>query len=524
MSGNLVFFSGATNTIAEASGSVTVVGSETTLTIGTLDVGTAVYVGSGASVAATASAGWTAPASTTSVASGNDGTFTISTSGYNLDVHQATGVGGWTLIETGGTGTLTGSVNGDVLIAAGGLATMVGLSGADSFVVQNGAAAVVTDLGLGADSLHVADGGTLTATLAQDWVGGSQSSNAGTATIDLHGHNLDLSAVDSTWTITNSVGSATLTGLRAGDVLAVGTGATLVATAGSSWSAVAGSGVSGTIDILAHAHSIDLSADPSGTGSVAWIVDNAGSSSTILTGGSAAGVTYVLKAGFVGDTLVANGGLTTLIGGGGLDTFVVNSGTASVRGVNNADDALIVSAGATAALNLAADWTASAAVENDGAVVIDVGGRNLDLSAAVGGGSYVISATGGGTLAGSADGSDTFNVVAGSETLTNLGATTDVLHISAGATLDATLTADWVAGTASSDAGVGIIRTNGHKVDLTGATGTWTIVDASGTSTVACRCCSVSSSPASTGATSAPPKGSSSWRSWPSSSTTTSSG
>ena len=85
-------------------------------------------------------------------------------------------------------------------------------------------------------------------------------------------------------------------------------------------------------------------------------------------------------------------------------------------------------------------------------------------------------------------GVDTFNVDAGTDTITDLGyGGADVVKVSAGATANATLAANWTATSATSNNGTAVIDAQGFAVNLSAATGSgsWIVLNASAASAAA---------------------------------------
>lgn len=123
-----------------------------------------------------------------------------------------------------------------------------------------------------------------------------------------------------------------------------------------------------------------------------------------LTGSDLANI---LNGGGGHDTLTGGLGNDTLTGGLGLDRFVVDAGIDSITDLGMAGaEALVISAGATANVMLAAGWTATAASSNAGAAHLAALGFNIDVAAATGVSGWSLSNAGNATvvrLAGSAN-------------------------------------------------------------------------------------------------------------------------
>jgi len=242
----------------------------------------------------------------------------------------------------------------------------------------------------------------------------------------------------------------------------------------------------------------------------------------LATGGAGSdtlsGIENIIGSGF-NDTLTGDAGSNalnggagndTLTGGAGIDTFLVNAGVDTITDLGTGGaDVLVVAEGATANATVTAAYTASAASINNGAENISTRSFNVNLSAITTGNGFSITNTGnaavltgsssadtliGGTgidtltggdgndsLNGGAgndilsggNGADTFVVASGVDSIKDLGmGGTDVLIISAGATANATVTANWIASIDSANSGIANLTTSGFGVDLTSVKGT----------------------------------------------------
>lgn len=108
------------------------------------------------------------------------------------------------------------------------------------------------------------------------------------------------------------------------------------------------------------------------------------------------------------------------------------------------------------------------------------GGAGADSLVGGAGNDQLFGGAGNDTMTGGA-GIDRFNVDAGVDVVTDLGAgAVDVLIVSAGATVQAQLVADWVASSASSNVGVANLLAGGFDVSLAAALGSvgWNVSNA----------------------------------------------
>jgi Ca2+-binding RTX toxin-like protein len=444
-------------------------GTDTIMDLG-LDGADVLIVSAGASAFATLAAAWTATAE-----SANNGTASLTAAGFGVNLALATGANGWivsnaastrgvTLTGSAGNDSLTGGGGADILTGGLGDDRLTGGLGVDRFIVEAGTDRV-TDLGLGGvDRLNVSAGATASATLAADWVANSFTSNNGTARLASAGFDVDLTGAvgASGWSVSNSGETAAvqLTGSVRADTLTGGNG------------------------------------DDSLLGGLGNDSLNGGAGDDVLTGGS---------------------GNDTQTGGAGVDRFVADAGTDTITdlGLGGAD-ALAVSAGAAAFATLGAAWTATAETVNNGTANLTAAGFGVNLALATGASAWFVSnaaSTRGVTLTGSAGndsltggggadiltgglgddrltgglGVDRFIVDLGTDRITDLGlGGVDRLNVSAGATASATLAADWVANSFTSNNGTARLASAGFDVDLTGAVGAsgWSVSNSGETAAV----------------------------------------
>ncbi len=456
--------------------------------------------------------------------SNNSGQVSITAAGFDVDLAHAQGAAGWAVSNlgsnravtfggsprsdtlTGGQGNdtlnagggadllrgeaghdvLLGSSFGDSLIGGTGNDTMRGDGGTDRFIVEAGTDTIL-DLGLGGnDVLVVSAGATANASLAGAWTASGNASNAGVVNITAGGFGVNLAAAaglaPGLWTVTNA-GHATavsFTGSLLRDRLTGGLGAD---------SLVGGLG------------------DDTLTG---------GDGADTLNGG--AGV----------DSLVGGMGDDRLTGGAGVDRFLVEAGTDTLTDLAfGGNDVLVVQAGAAAVVTMGGHWTPSAGTSNAGTASVAVAGYNVNLASVGGASGWALSnahiravnlvgssqgdtITGGigedrlrghggadslvggagndqiwggagdDTMTGGA-GMDRFLVDFGTDVITDLGAGgRDVVIVSAGATLQATLAANWMATTATINGGVANLTAAGFNVILDAANGVsgWNVSNA----------------------------------------------
>ncbi|MET4162487.1 Ca2+-binding RTX toxin-like protein [Marinobacterium sp. MBR-111] len=189
--------------------------------------------------------------------------------------------------------------------------------------------------------------------------------------------------------------------------------------------------------------------------------------------------------GGTGEDILAGGALNdVLTGNGGDDAFYVRSGTDTITDLSGADS-VKVDAGATAEATVTADFTATSNTENNGTANLSVEDDvDVNLSSATGNNGFNVDASGNtaaSTLIGSAQadvltggegddiltggsGGDTFNITAGTDTVTDLSGS-DVLVVSEDATVNATVTADYVATAETQNDGTANLTVN-EDVDV----------------------------------------------------------
>lgn len=427
---------GSSDTLVGGVGNDTFVVTTGAQTITNFGKGTDVLnVSVGATANITLAAAWTATA-----AIQDSGTVNLVTNSYNVNIANANSSVGWHITDNGTNAVLVGNNSGDVFSGGSG-DTLTGGTAADTFNIRSGRE-VVTNLGSGADILSVNSGATVSATVVAAWTATSSTVNNGTAFLVTNGSNVNIASVGGVdgWTITDIGSNAVLTGNSNADTLVGGNGDTLIGGTGNDTFVVnIGSetitNLGGAVDVL----NVGIGATVHATATAAWTATSAttdSGSAFIVTNGynvnianaggikgwtiTDAGHNAVLTANAVGDTLIG-GSADTLVGGLGNDTFIVGFGVETITNLGKGIDVLEVSSGATANATLAASWTATASTTNSGLVNITDNGYNINLSAVTtdtGGFNIKDSSSVGISLIGSSVGNDTLAAGSGSDTLT----------------------------------------------------------------------------------------------------------
>ncbi|MBU6238534.1 MAG: cadherin domain-containing protein [Planctomycetes bacterium] len=421
-------------------------------------------ISAGATANATASAAWTATTSTS-----NAGTGSITASGFNINMSAATGVSGWTITNNGNatavtlTGsanadTLTGGSNNDTLIGGAGNDSLTGGAGNDTFTVASGTD-TITDLGNGADIVTISAGATANATAAAAWTATSASSNAGTASIQANGFNINVNSATgaSGWTITNS-GNATavvLTGSANADVLTGGSG---------NDNLVGGTGN----DSLSGGAGNDIIDGGIGTDTVVYSGSYQDYSFSWLSGGFT--IVDLRDGSPDGTDTVTNVEFVTFAG----VSFKLT------RGTNSAET---VSGDTSNELILAFDLNDTVNASSGDDIVF--GGNGNDSLNGQNGNDALLGGSGNDSLTGGS-GADSFHVDSGTDAITDLGNGVDIVIVSAGATANATAVGSWTATLLSSNAGTVTVTASGYSIDVSAATGTsgWTISNNSSSTAV----------------------------------------
>lgn len=223
-----------------------------------------------------------------------------------------------------------------------------------------------------------------------------------------------------------------------------------------------------------------------------------------------------LSGGAGNDSIDGGAGNDALTGGTGNDTFNISAGSDTISDLGDDDggpgrDILLVSAGAKVNATVSSSWTASNASQNWGTATITLAdGQDVALGAIAAGNGFTVTAAGnasastvggsvfadtiiGGSAGDSVEagtgndslfggagddtltgggGVDTFNVSSGTDNVLDLGTGgADVLIVANGATAQATVTADWTATAATTNAGDAALTLGAATaVNLSGAT------------------------------------------------------
>ena len=169
------------------------------------------------------------------------------------------------------------------------------------------------------------------------------------------------------------------------------------------------------------------------------------------------------------DTLDGGDGNDTVQGGAGSDTLVGGAGNDSLDGGDGIDVASFATATSAVTVSLAvAAAQATGGAGSDTLVNIEnlLGSAFNDTLTGDASANRLDGGAGNDTLTGGA-GADTFVVGSGSDSIADLGnGGNDVLQVAAGASATGTVTAAWVAGAGSSNAGTVTLSSAGFAVDL----------------------------------------------------------
>ena len=448
----------------------------------------ALIVSGGSKVGADLAAAWTATSGTANY----NGTALLVAHGFAVNLAAATGANGWVVTNMGNATavSLTGSANADELVGDTGADTLSGGSGNDTldggsgndkltggtgidrFVIGLGTD-TVTDLGNGgADVLVVSAGATVNATLAAAWTATAGSSNAGTANLVAAGFAVNLVAATGAngWSVGNA-GYATavsLTGSANADRLVGGTGADTLSGGAGSDSMDGGAGN----DLLSYA-------DNSATQGIRLVSINA----TTFVGTDGLGGTDIATGfesilGGAGNDSINAALYTTPVmlqggagdepptGGAGNDllSYADNSATQGIRLVSINATTFVGTDGLGGTDTATGFESILGGAGNDSInatqyttpVMLQGGAGNDSLTGGLGNGSL----TGG-------DGVDKFYITAGRDIVTDLGnGGLDELKVYFGATVNATLAANWTATSDSFNNGTVNLVAAGHTVHL----------------------------------------------------------
>lgn len=181
------------------------------------------------------------------------------------------------------------------------------------------------------------------------------------------------------------------------------------------------------------------------------------------------------------------------MGRDGVDRFVIHGGRDVVSDLGQGADELQVQTGARAEVSVVQTWSATENSYAEGQAALTSSGFAVNLAAVNRGGGWQVTNTGAAalftgsrfndTLTGGAQSDtltglegddsltgglsgDTIEITAGVDTLTDLGRGLDIVHVEAGATLNADVVATWNAGPTSYNWGNVNLFTPGISVDL----------------------------------------------------------
>jgi hypothetical protein len=445
--------------------------------------GDVLAVSSGAIATAALAGAWNATSATV-----NKGSANLTTAGYAVNLSGVSTGNGFTVTDSGGSHaiTLTASALGDSLYGASG-DTLLGGANAKLFggtlnkITAGAGAEIIT-----AGTNNIITGGLAT-TSADTIYGAAGDTITGGKGIDTF----------------ITTGSESINKVGGNEILQVVSGS-VNASIGSAWVAGTGSVNHGVVSLNTAAN-VNLSAVSGGNG---FTITDTGAANVQIIGGNDAGDTVYGASGAV------------ITGGSGADSFHIK-GAETITNLGNGHDILIVAAGANATAKIVTSgWVAGAGSSNNGSATLSItaaiSGEAVNLAALTGAGLITITdkgsanilragsgldteifnagasdtitgGTGADTFNGAANdvftggsGVNTYNVETGTETITNLGyGKGDILHVSAGAIANITVSANWVAGAASNNAGTVNLTTDGVGLNLASAKGAgiWNIQD-----------------------------------------------
>ncbi|MDH4396847.1 MAG: hypothetical protein QE278_14305 [Limnobacter sp.] len=468
----------AGDTLTGAGGNDTFNATAGTVTVTDLSASDILNVSAGATANATVSAAFIATNATQ-----NNGTATLTTNGFNVNLTSVTsGTNGFTVNSTGTTAvTITGSALADSLNSAVDKNTLTGGAANDSFNITAGTASV-TDLSE-SDVLKVSSGATGNATVTANFIATKDTQNDGSATLTSNGFNVDLSAVTNgangfTVSNTSTTQGVTIKGSAKADVLTSSTAADNLT--GGLGADTLNLGGTGTGTSTAGDKSIDTvtytGTGETGTGTFTDagstanmdVINNLGTNDLIklYAGVLNANVDPTISTTYL--TAATANNLALIRGSYDEATKTFKAATGANAGANDNDymlqwadgtniNSTIINNLGTTRFKLNVDKANSTvSVVSDGEEIIGDGAANT------------LSGKAGDTLTG-AGGNDTFNATAGTVTITDLSAG-DILNVSAGATANATVSAAFTANKATQNNGTATLSTNGFNVDLTSVT------------------------------------------------------
>lgn len=290
-----------------------------------------------------------------------------------------------------------------------------------------------------------------------------------------------------TFRVTAGTDSIADLGRGGADILNVTAGATANATISTAWTASPMTVNKGTANITTNGLAVNLAAvTDASTGNFGYRVTNTGSATT-LTGSVLADW---LTGGTGNDFLTGGAGIDALNGGDGADLYIIANPTdhpaAEIvdSGTSGIDEVRFTSTVAGTLTLYAGDLGIEKAVIGTGtsatASTLGSTANNIDASR-LGYGLTLIGNAGANVLTGGAgndvltgnSGIDTFRVTAGRDTVTDLGnGGADILNVSTGATVNATIAAAWTASSSTVNQGTANITTSGKAVNLGAITST----------------------------------------------------
>ena len=192
------------------------------------------------------------------------------------------------------------------------------------------------------------------------------------------------------------------------DILQVAAGGIASATLAAAWTATSATSNLGTATINANGFTLNLAAASATAGNNGYALTDIGGTIGVAMTGSA-----------LADSITSYTTGDTLTGGLGADTFTIAAGKANIYDFGRGQDALVINAGASVVVTMAAAWAATAATVNHGTASFYTNGYALDLSGASVDLSYSVlnnSAAGTGAIIGS-NGADSITGGAAADTL-----------------------------------------------------------------------------------------------------------
>jgi Ca2+-binding RTX toxin-like protein len=305
----------------------------------------------------------------------------------------------------------------------------IGIKGGVNLV--GGVPTTMGDPGTSFGQYTIGAGGTLTATLYEDWTATAATSNNGTTKLVANGHTVDLTLAQGShgWTVSNQgnrsdvtitgsaqndtliggagrdslnggAGDDTLTGGdgadsfdcnsgydtitdlgKGGDALHV-SGGHVKAFLAADWNPDSESNSDGEVMLIANNHNVNLSGGniygEAVEGTAGWTITNAGGVKRVYLVGSPNNDTLI---GGTGDDFLDGGaGDDTLTGGSGFDSFACEKGYDKITDLGKGGDSLTVHWYGHVTATLADDWNANRYCNNNGEATLIANGHNVNLS------------------------------------------------------------------------------------------------------------------------------------------------